>query len=105
MEERRARVWCDRCELTSKLRLDEVTLMPELRAYRFVCPGCATVVFRNAHPSVVYMLLEHADKINVDHVSPPVIDTSTGPPIAAGEWVEAHENLDAWIAIQLGSHP
>jgi hypothetical protein len=105
MTTRFARVFCDRCDTTSKLELHEVTLMPELRSYRFICPCCETRIVRLAHPSVVYMLLDYADAIIVEHVTPPAIDVVSGPPIAAGEWVEAHENLDAWIDIQLGSHP
>ena len=102
---RRARVWCDCCDTSSKIELDDVTLMPELRAYRFRCPACATTVVRHAHPSVIYLLLEHTDEIRVEHITPPIIDKPTGPPIAAGEWVEAHQNLDAWIALQMGQQP
>ena len=99
-----ARVYCD-CGFHSHIPTRAVTVLPELRAYRFVCPHCDRLTVRICHPSVVYALLDLVERgeLAVAHVDPPQTEANVDlPPVRFGEWLEAHDNLDAWLAFQLG---
>ena len=93
---------CDTCGTVSRIRTESVRVMPRLGQVRFV-PACGCIHVRTFPPRIMADLVDLAadGTTTLDDVAPPIIDCVDGPRITVAEALEAAEDFDRWLALQM----
>lgn len=78
--------------------------MPRLGQLRYGL-SCGCIEVHTFPDHIVQRLIRLADGgiVRVDDVAPPIVDESDAPRISVSEALEAADDVDEWLAIQLGT--